>query len=645
MGFVPNPLFHALCLAAKAAKHEECHLAFLPPQRAAYAAMCYFNTLALLTVLQLTYRSFAGRWLLESTAVSDEPARRDARLIVPPSYLFDATTTLDSSSGRIAHLPISPPGSLVGTRGIVYALPDLVGCQPVKRNKDYLTASYIRIALIIDDGNCPVHAKIAQAQYDGALGALVYNNTLDAVDMSTAMRVQMRKHRPKIPVMAVDRQYGEALQLEILTLVDEALHKSGNQFRAIFASLYPDDEREDLSAWEITLISLVVILAFGLSTSLLFHIISSRRRQAVSSHDNDRMNDLSKKIETLPACALDRLLLRTVSNSDVGILSEYTSPLDTILNKGGGHQSASSSFGTSSEDLHGQKDPCNDKGKQPDSMLKGCIATCIVCIDDFAVGSKMRILPCGHNYHIECIDPWLTSKSSLCPLCKYDTRDVLTDLERAYSGPRVIEDLSFRNSFSTSEPSSYLAESRARLQLVNVRRQIINLTHRIAAPVRAFTRKIKRPEPLSSNVASAGHEDIAMSSQQVLNRQLGCGVKAYGGTAGAGLVSIGHSINVDNDEKPEVVKSFRDCIRENPQANGKFIDRGCSPATTISSIDSTTEKLVSNQFERLKERRSGIDIYNTYDDDKDEDILEFDKHIFRLSLDSISDDGSPKVAN
>ncbi|PIA15881.1 ring finger protein 13, partial [Coemansia reversa NRRL 1564] len=51
-------------------------------------------------------------------------------------------------------------------------------------------------------------------------------------------------------------------------------------------------------------------------------------------------------------------------------------------------------------------------------MLKGCIATCIVCIDDFAVGSKMRILPCGHNYHIECIDPWLTSKSSLCPLCK-----------------------------------------------------------------------------------------------------------------------------------------------------------------------------------------------------------------------------------
>ncbi|KAI8322169.1 hypothetical protein GQ54DRAFT_250110, partial [Martensiomyces pterosporus] len=65
------------------------------------------------------------------------------------------------------------------------------------------------------------------------------------------------------------------------------------------------------------------------------------------------------------------------------------------------------------------------------------IATCIVCIDDFVVGSKMRILPCGHNYHIECIDPWLTTKSSLCPLCKYDTRDVLTDLERTHSGPRI----------------------------------------------------------------------------------------------------------------------------------------------------------------------------------------------------------------
>ncbi|KAF9433935.1 hypothetical protein BGZ76_008794 [Entomortierella beljakovae] len=45
---------------------------------------------------------------------------------------------------------------------------------------------------------------------------------------------------------------------------------------------------------------------------------------------------------------------------------------------------------------------------------------CAVCLDEFSDGEEIRTLPCRHEFHCECIDPWLTRKSSLCPLCKYD---------------------------------------------------------------------------------------------------------------------------------------------------------------------------------------------------------------------------------
>lgn len=43
---------------------------------------------------------------------------------------------------------------------------------------------------------------------------------------------------------------------------------------------------------------------------------------------------------------------------------------------------------------------------------------CTICLEDFCVGEKVKVLPCGHEYHCECIEPWLLEKSSLCPLCK-----------------------------------------------------------------------------------------------------------------------------------------------------------------------------------------------------------------------------------
>ena len=43
---------------------------------------------------------------------------------------------------------------------------------------------------------------------------------------------------------------------------------------------------------------------------------------------------------------------------------------------------------------------------------------CAICVEEFQENDQIRVLPCNHFFHPDCIDPWLISHSSLCPLCK-----------------------------------------------------------------------------------------------------------------------------------------------------------------------------------------------------------------------------------
>lgn len=47
-------------------------------------------------------------------------------------------------------------------------------------------------------------------------------------------------------------------------------------------------------------------------------------------------------------------------------------------------------------------------------------AECIICLEGFEAGNSLRTLPCGHEYHTQCIDKWLTSQHRTCPICKAD---------------------------------------------------------------------------------------------------------------------------------------------------------------------------------------------------------------------------------
>ncbi|BBG97987.1 RING/U-box superfamily protein [Prunus dulcis] len=44
--------------------------------------------------------------------------------------------------------------------------------------------------------------------------------------------------------------------------------------------------------------------------------------------------------------------------------------------------------------------------------------TCSVCLEQVNVGELIRSLPCMHQFHASCIDPWLRQQGT-CPVCKF----------------------------------------------------------------------------------------------------------------------------------------------------------------------------------------------------------------------------------
>ncbi|ODQ65996.1 hypothetical protein NADFUDRAFT_51266 [Nadsonia fulvescens var. elongata DSM 6958] len=59
-------------------------------------------------------------------------------------------------------------------------------------------------------------------------------------------------------------------------------------------------------------------------------------------------------------------------------------------------------------------------------------AECIICLEEYVIGESMVMrLPCGHDFHVDCIKQWLINEKRTCPICKQDimTKDVKNPLD------------------------------------------------------------------------------------------------------------------------------------------------------------------------------------------------------------------------
>lgn len=75
---------------------------------------------------------------------------------------------------------------------------------------------------------------------------------------------------------------------------------------------------------------------------------------------------------------------------------------------------------------------CIEKRDLVGALLEGSNSSaesCSICVEDYGSGDCLRILPCGHRFHLECIDRWFLSSTDYsrpasCPMCN---AEILSD--------------------------------------------------------------------------------------------------------------------------------------------------------------------------------------------------------------------------
>ena len=132
-----------------------------------------------------------------------------------------------------------------------------------------------------------------------------------------------------------------------------------------------------------------------------------RTYHTMSTSSSTTSSQISTPDATSPNSPLLRSTPRSISKSRPR--SQTTTGVMTSTSLGGAASSAS--VGTPAEKLK----PKTPKRKRYTSTL----GECVVCLEEYIDGeSRVMRLPCGHEFHADCVVPWLTNRRRVCPICK-----------------------------------------------------------------------------------------------------------------------------------------------------------------------------------------------------------------------------------
>ena len=153
-----------------------------------------------------------------------------------------------------------------------------------------------------------------------------------------------------------------------------------------------------------------------------------------------------EEVETLPTLVYSTQLSSSLSSLNVEMRDKiiddlsYRSEEEEEGGGGGGRKcdivdNNNIEVETTSCETGEEEEECSDpspittKKKDDDTAVCYNQKTCSICLDEYETGEQIRVLPCQHTFHSNCIFPWLTERSPTCPLCKAMFEAVHSDVD------------------------------------------------------------------------------------------------------------------------------------------------------------------------------------------------------------------------
>jgi len=140
--------------------------------------------------------------------------------------------------------------------------------------------------------------------------------------------------------------------------------------------------------------------------------------------------------------------------------------------------------------------------------------TCAICLEDYTVGEKLRILPCRHKFHALCVDSWLTTWRTFCPVCKRDARTNTGDPPASESTPLLSSSpASVASSVLSSMRSSYASSSAIQIAPASSQSPSVSRMHSVASTpyIQNSLRSYRQSPPMHVSQSSV---DLRNASSQ-----------------------------------------------------------------------------------------------------------------------------------
>jgi Ring finger domain len=176
---------------------------------------------------------------------------------------------------------------------------------------------------------------------------------------------------------------------------------------------------------------LVILAALGLiiaSTSVSMHLSQYRARRdlrrRIAAGEID-LESLGIKRLTVPKEMIDAMPIKIYGASSLTPAADFA---PTLAEKKSPSPDPADNESTSASPDYESGQPTRrevDSSSEQDTIQNPPTVgfeqspCCAICLDDYIVNTTpVRHLPCNHIFHPHCIDPFLQTRSSLCPLCK-----------------------------------------------------------------------------------------------------------------------------------------------------------------------------------------------------------------------------------